>query len=567
MSLPGGTNQGLSKIRMLAIFVVALLLNSCGGSSDDSGGTCQRTCSNPISLIVWGNSSRSACIDRKVSGGGAGICEYTYDGESLNDYFIYYQDADSDLFGNSSASTITNTVPASYVRSAGDCNDSDASVNPSAPELENDGQDNDCDGEIDETVLYFDGDGDMFGDPTRPLTVVGNPADYVANNDDCNDNDGHINPNAIEVGDFVDNNCDGQVDEGFLSFYRDIDGDGFGDATDRVSAAAQPAGYVTDNTDCDDLVATVNPGETEVGDGIDNDCDGQIDEGFMRYYRDSDGDAYGDANDSQLALTEPAGYVNNYGDCDDILAANNPDAAEVVDGVDNNCNGYIDETSGSVALNDTMITYGGNYPNGDNLDCSGTVIAQQDCSQGRDAEAAAGTLVKTGDGNAGFDFTKLDSSGIPLADQSQDYATLPWACVRDNTTGLVWEVKTNDGGLHDRDNSYRWGGTTARLMGEYGPRFEDWDTLMDGTNAEALCDFTNWRVPSKNELMSIKNYGGSFTVIDFNYFPNLSPNLLSHWSSDADLEQTAWSVRLQFTSMARESRFLYRFVRLVRNPP
>lgn len=567
MSFPGGTNQALTMIRMLAIFVVALLLNSCGGSSDDSGGTCQRTCSNPTSLIVWGNSSRSDCIDRKVSGGGAGICEYTYDGESLNDYFIYYQDADSDLFGNPSASTITDTVPAGYVRSAGDCNDSDATTNPSAPELENDGQDNDCDGEIDETVLYFDGDDDLFGDPTRPFTVIGNPADYVANDDDCNDFDATINPNAIEVGDFVDNNCDGQVDEGFFTFYRDSDGDNFGDGADRVSTATQPAGYVPDNTDCDDDNASVNPGETEVGDGIDNNCDGQIDEGFMRYYRDSDSDSYGDVNDSQLALSEPSGFVDNYGDCDDNNAANNPDAVEVADGVDNNCNGYIDETSGSIPLNDTAITIGANYPTGNNVDCSGESIDQQDCSLGRDAEADAGTLVKTGAGNAGFDFTKLDSSGTPLANQSQDYATTPWTCVRDNNTGLVWEIKTDDGGLHDRDNAYRWGGTTAQLIGEYGPQFDDWDTLVDGANVEAYCGFSDWRVPSRNELMSIIEYGGSSPVVDSDYFPNLSSNPLSFWSSEAELEQTAWSISMREAFMAAYDRSLFRFVRLVRNPP
>jgi hypothetical protein len=567
MSPTGGTNQGLFTIRMLALFVVAFLLNSCGGSSDDSGGTCQRTCSNPTSLIVWGNSSRSECIDRKVSGGGAGICEYTFDGESLNDYFIYYQDADSDLFGNSAASTITNTVPAGYVRSAGDCNDSDATTNPSAPELENDGQDNDCDGEIDETVFYFDGDGDSFGDPTRPLTGGVNPADYVANDDDCNDGNASINPNAIEVGDFVDNNCDGQIDEGFFTFYRDIDGDGYGDANDRVANATQPAGYVTDNTDCDDLVAAANPGETEVGDGIDNDCDGEIDEGFMLYYRDNDGDAYGDVSDSQLALSAPSGYVDNYGDCDDTLSINNPDAVEVADGVDNNCNGYIDETSGSVLLNDTAITIGGNYPSGNNTDCSGESIAQQDCALGRDAEAEAATLIKTGAGTAGFDFTKLDSSGTPLADQSQDYATAPWACVRDNHTGLVWEVKTDDGGIHDRDTPYRWGGSTAQLIGEYGPQFDDWDTLVDGSNAETLCGFNDWRVPSRTELMSIIDYGGNSPVLDGDYFPNLSSNPLSFWTSEAELEQTAWSISMREAFMAAYDRSLYRFIRLVRNPP
>lgn len=66
-------------------------------------------------------------------------------------------------------------------------------------------------------------------------------------------------------------------------------------------------------------------------------------------------------------------------------------------------------------LNDTGITWGGNYPNGNNLDCTGETISEQDCSFGRDAEALAGTLTKVGGGNAGFDFTKLGADGSVLA--------------------------------------------------------------------------------------------------------------------------------------------------------
>ncbi|PIE36235.1 MAG: hypothetical protein CSA53_08130, partial [Gammaproteobacteria bacterium] len=102
-------------------------------------------------------------------------------------------------------------------------------------------------------------------------------------------------------------------------------------------------------------------------------------------------------------------------------------------------------------LNDTGITWGGNYPNGSNADCSGVEIAAQDCSHGRDARALAGTLVKIGGGEAGFDFTKLDNSGNELAATATGHS-----CVRDNVTGLVWEVKTDDNGLHDKDNEYSW---------------------------------------------------------------------------------------------------------------
>jgi hypothetical protein len=70
---------------------------------------------------------------------------------------------------------------------------------------------------------------------------------------------------------------------------------------------------------------------------------------------------------------------------------------------------------------------------------------------GRDALAAAGALAKKGVGHAGFDYAKLDANGAELpADAAQ------WSCVRDNVTGLIWEIKTGDGGLHDKDWTYTW---------------------------------------------------------------------------------------------------------------
>ncbi|MCP3952026.1 MAG: hypothetical protein GY697_07375, partial [Desulfobacterales bacterium] len=86
-------------------------------------------------------------------------------------------------------------------------------------------------------------------------------------------------------------------------------------------------------------------------------------------------------------------------------------------------------------LNDTGIDWGGEYTSGNNSDCTSNTVPQ-DCDQGRDASNN-----NNSDGHAGFSFTKLDANGNPLVDQSIDYATTPWSCVKDNVTGLVWEVK------------------------------------------------------------------------------------------------------------------------------
>jgi hypothetical protein len=103
----------------------------------------------------------------------------------------------------------------------------------------------------------------------------------VANNTDCDDTNASVFPNATEVCNGVDDNCDGQIDEGvLLTFYQDFDGDGFGNAGAPQQACSAPAGYVSNNTDCDDTNGNAYPGADEVcANGIDDDCDGTVDEG------------------------------------------------------------------------------------------------------------------------------------------------------------------------------------------------------------------------------------------------------------------------------------------------
>ena len=128
------------------------------------------------------------------------------------------------------------------------------------------------------------------------------------------------------------------------TWYADADGDGFGDSTDSQSACTQPAGYVSNSTDCDDTDNSINPGAAEVCDGSDNDCDASVDEGVLTtFYRDADGDGFGDSGDTQEACSAPAGYVATSGDCDDTDNSINPGAAEVCDGSDNDCDASVDE--------------------------------------------------------------------------------------------------------------------------------------------------------------------------------------------------------------------------------
>ncbi|MCK4492529.1 MAG: DUF1566 domain-containing protein [Methylococcales bacterium] len=214
-------------------------------------------------------------------------------------------------------------------------------------------------------------------------------------------------------------------------------------------------------------------------------------------------------------------------------------------------------------LNDTGITWGGNYPKGNNESCVGEEISAQDCSHGRDAQAAAGTLKKIGAGAAGFDFTKLDANGASLpASASQ------WSCVKDNHTGLIWEVKTDDEGIHDKDNRYKWGGKTAigqKATTQFGTYYDDWNSLVDGSNTERLCGYSDWRVPNINELKSIVLYGVSYPTIDTEYFPNTTAS--GYWSSspDAGNSYDAWGVNFFYGNDNYNNRNNTDYVRVVRS--
>ncbi|WP_158616757.1 MopE-related protein [Corallococcus sp. CA054B] len=163
---------------------------------------------------------------------------------------------------------------------------------------------------------------------------------------DCDDANADIHPGAEELCDGVDNNCvDGEADApGMRTWFLDEDGDGYGVA---MMACVQPAGLLADQGgDCDDTDRTIHPGQSELRcDGRDDNCDGAKDEGLpiLTWYRDADGDGYGDVTQAVSGCAAPPGHVAIATDCNDTNAAIRPEVAETKDLKDNNCNGAIDE--------------------------------------------------------------------------------------------------------------------------------------------------------------------------------------------------------------------------------
>lgn len=271
-----------------------------------------------------------------------------------------------------------------------DCDDSDANVHPGGIET-CDGVDEDCNGAIDDNAVgaatwYRDADGDSFGSVTTSQNSCSQPSGYVSDATDCNDRVSTIYPSAPEHCDNVDEDCDGTIDDNPVdptAWYRDIDGDNYGDATVSQTSCIAPANYVVDGTDCDDRDANSYPGATEIpydgidqdcdgsdavdldgdgydgtaaggsdcwdtnsgvhagtpeqADGVDEDCDGMVDEGTSAY--DDDGD----------------GQTEDGGDCDDRDPNSAQDFEELPDGVDNDCDGIVDE--GTDAYDDDQDGY------------------------------------------------------------------------------------------------------------------------------------------------------------------------------------------------------------------
>jgi hypothetical protein len=277
---------------------------------------------------------------------------HTDDDDVALDREIFYRDNDGDSYGDPDAQVELCEQPSGYVADDSDCNDGNGGIHPGAAERCG-VTDEDCDPSTgdeaasDKRTWYDDSDEDGFGDPAEPMEACDMPPGAVADNTDCDDGLDFMHPGADELCNGLDDDCDAETsdDDGTqtVPWFIDADEDGYGDAYRSLFACDTPDGYVDNDADCDDTRDDVSPGEVEVCDAIDNDCDPtttEEDAGAVLRYPDDDGDGYGDAFHPEFLCSPDPAYVEDGTDCNDGTPLAHPGLEEVCgDGLDNDCDG------------------------------------------------------------------------------------------------------------------------------------------------------------------------------------------------------------------------------------
>ena len=319
--------------------------NACDDDDDGDGALDALDCA-PLDPLVHPGAVET-CNDVDDN------CNSVVDEAGATGCITYYLNQDGDAYGIDLASRCLCEPAAPYTATeGGDCNDVNAAVSPSATEACN-GQDDNCDGVADGVdsagcvTSYLDADHDGSGHDAA-CVCSGTPG-YVLQGGDCDDANAGVHPGAHEACEgFVDEDCDGQTDEaaadGCAAWYVDGDEDGYGVVGLSACLCRADATHTTALAgDCDDGDGDRFPTNPETCDTKDNNCNGQVDEGVLTtFFKDVDHDGYGGVITTQ-ACAPPTGYVADPGDCNEYNPDIHPEAPEVCNGLDDDCNGPADD--------------------------------------------------------------------------------------------------------------------------------------------------------------------------------------------------------------------------------
>lgn len=383
-------------------------------------------------------------------------CDGFIDEEDSLGCIQYFLDKDGDGFGVKGQKKCLCAPTGQYsALKEDDCNDDDKNVYPGASESCN-AKDDNCNGLIDEENalgckdFYLDADGDGFGSATKKCLCEASGQYTATKSGDCNDNDKTIFPQANELCNGKDDNCNNIIDEegagGCIAYYLDFDGDGFGLSTQSKCLCKPEGSYSTTKAgDCNDQDKNINPQANESCNQKDDNCNGVVDEegaiGCQKFYYDNDSDTFG-VNDNSKCLCQPTGKYSTgvAGDCNDNDGTVNPGATEKCNGKDDNCNNTIDEegaigcllwyldmdkdTWGVSGNHKCLCAASGNYTASQGNDCddSNPSInpgAKEICNNGKDDNCNGVVDNEVGCQGCIEYFLDMDSDGWGVAGQSQ----------------------------------------------------------------------------------------------------------------------------------------------------
>ena len=360
---------------------------------------------------------------------------------------------------------------------------------------------------------------------TGPKITEDIDGDGYPTEDDCDDYNASIHPNASEICDGIDNNCNELIDASDSTLsdgnegYEDIDGDGFGAGENGLFCTTT----AVNNDDCDDNNSEVHPFANEYCNEIDDNCNSVVDDNALdsiQLFLDADGDGYGSTISLEWGCPPINGYAQEGGDCNDASSVQAPHLDEVCDGIDNDCDGLIDDDDDDLLVENTNNYYldqdGDGYGSpieeysfctppsneyvSNALDCNDTLYyvnpgtiydgcngIDEDCDGQIDEDVKSGWQLLSIDTNADFiysinptngDTTTIGGISGDFKINSMDVSESGTSIVHDHQNKRLWELNVCTGDMEELPTDNPNISTCGIAFGPYS-KFYGLDTSND----------------------------------------------------------------------------------------